>query len=640
MSGFAAIWHQHGTPVDRAALEAMLQAGAYRGPDGRGSWAQGPVALGHLLLSVTPESVGEHQPFVHEALGLAITADARVDNRTELEETLDRHGLRRQGATDAELLLLAYAHWGEACAEHVLGDFAFVVADLPHRRLFVARDFIGFKPLAYAWRDGMFIAASEPRQVAAHPAVATAVNWPFVGDRLCLNWFNTAETLYGGVMRFPAAHTALVDATGVRWRRYWQPDLTREIRYPNSEDYAEHFAQLFREAVRCRLRANGPVAVSLSGGLDSTSVASVAARLVRDGAGACRGLETVSQVYPGRPYDESPFIDAVVASIGVPAHRVTYGAAFERAALPMRAAMFPDVPFAMGHFAQAIASAPVLAARGLRVVLGGVGGDELFIRCPARVSDAIRAGRLREAQRRAAAVSRGYEIPPWRAWLSYGFRPLLPDPLAYMLRHLRRRLRPSADTIVAPWVEPEFAARHGLERRADEYRMRRRVHARTRSVEFLHGLLTQSHNILVGLPAQESMNAALAQETREPFFDRRLVEFSLAIPDHERSPEGLSKQLLRRALRGQLDERVRTRTSKVVFNGLFEELCNRCGARAVDEVLEHPALERAGALTRGAAREVVRRFRQGDRSRMVPTAKILELELWYRNLLNRTGSAA
>lgn len=144
MSGLAGIWHPDGRPIDRAVLAGMLDKAAHRGPDGRHVWLDGSIGLGHLLLRTMPDEIDtEGQPFVDVATGLTIVADARIDNRRDILATLRDKGFEPRSSSDAELVLRAYQCWGDECAGHLIGDFAFAIWDRLRRRLVCARDVYG-----------------------------------------------------------------------------------------------------------------------------------------------------------------------------------------------------------------------------------------------------------------------------------------------------------------------------------------------------------------------------------------------------------------------------------------------------------------------------------------------------------------
>src|SRR5689334_11963563 len=181
MGGIAAVYHLDGRPADRNLIDAMLDAAAYRGPDGLDSWIEGPLALGHAMLRTTPEAIGESQPLVDAQAGIALTMDGRVDNRDELKELIERQGLRLAGKTDAEIVLRAYQCWGEEAPAKILGDFAFALWDRSKRQLFCARDYASVLPFFYYLGERSFLCASEPQQILVEPSVSREPDEKVIG---------------------------------------------------------------------------------------------------------------------------------------------------------------------------------------------------------------------------------------------------------------------------------------------------------------------------------------------------------------------------------------------------------------------------------------------------------------------------
>jgi asparagine synthase (glutamine-hydrolysing) len=286
-----------GGVVGRGTLDAMLEAVAFRGPDGRGSWwgdldgveddvgsGEASVALGYLALHTTPESVQERQPLTDTEAGLVLVADARLDNREELLHALKPR--RVNGVvTDAGLILAAYRAWGEECAERLLGDFAVALWDGRKRRLFLARDVMGMRGLYYRVERGRVLFATEVKQILAAPGVETDIFEPAVGAHLVGAYGPADWTFWEGIAQVPPGHAVVVEAERVRSRRYWELDPGRRIRYRRDEEYAEHFRSLFADSVRARLRSVAPVGVLLSGGTDSGSVAAMGGWLLANEPG-------------------------------------------------------------------------------------------------------------------------------------------------------------------------------------------------------------------------------------------------------------------------------------------------------------------------------------------------------------------
>jgi len=334
MSGIAGIFNFDGRPVDRELLVRMTDALSHRGPDGAGHWLNGSVALGHRMLRTTPEALHEEQPLTDASGQFTIVLDGRVDNRQELRQALAVRGITLRSDTDAELVLTAYICWGEDCPKKILGDFAFAVWDALEQRLLCARDQIGIKPFYY-YRDSLsFVFASEMQALFADLAISRRPNVPLIGIFLTNRYSHNEETLYEHVNRLPAGHLLVVEPGTIRQRRYWDIDPAHTIRYRNDNDYAEHFLYLAREAVGCRLRSSSPVAAMLSGGLDSTSVVSIAQCLYQDGTAPFTGFEALSIIFDGFRCDERklyrccrPEIRNISTQAGVRRDRsVTFGA--------------------------------------------------------------------------------------------------------------------------------------------------------------------------------------------------------------------------------------------------------------------------------------------------------------------------
>ena len=204
LSGIVVVFNLDGAPVDPELLGRMAEAAAYRGPDGIRYRVDGNVGLAHLALNSTPESLQESQPLCSADGMLCLTADARVDNRDELYSTLTASGhLQGKDATDADLILAAYRCWGEACPEHIIGDFAFAVWDGRDQKLFCARDPFGIKPLHYSQVGQVLCVASEAQQILQHPGVSRRLDEAAMADYLVDNCDDEERTMFLDVRRVP-----------------------------------------------------------------------------------------------------------------------------------------------------------------------------------------------------------------------------------------------------------------------------------------------------------------------------------------------------------------------------------------------------------------------------------------------------
>lgn len=537
MSGIVGTFRRDGGPVDRALLQSLTDFLAYVGPDAQQIWAEGPVGFGHTLLRTTWESAGERQPANLEQR-FWITADVRLDCRTELESKLKSAGQRiRQDAPDSELVLGAYAAWGEACVQELRGDFAFAIWDASKRSLFCARDHFGLKPFYYCDLGDLFLFSNTLQCLRRHPAVSGELNDAAVGDFLLFGLnYDQARTTFRDVRRVPPAHTLRVSAHELRAERYWFPPVDGRIRYRRPDEYVEHFRTLMRAAVADRLRTSR-VGILLSGGLDSSSMAATA----RDLSGSHDGradLRAYTITYESLLQDQDGENARYVAGfLGIPIRCLPMDGLplFDRWDDPKLSWPEPvDDPFFAGLFDQTS-----MIAQDGRVVLKGEGSDNLmrFQMWPY----VLHLGRNGEW---------GHVVTD-----SLHYWHLRPSIWPGIRRRARNVFGKSSNGFTFPrWLNPAFAKRMNLEERWREHAS---VRARPP-----HPVVPKAHASLL-LPEWSHMfeleNAGVTRapvEVLYPFLDLRIVNYVLALPPF---PWAFQKTLLRRAMLGRLPEKIRLR---------------------------------------------------------------------------------
>jgi len=249
MSAIAGVYLLNGDSVDEKDLKRMNDSMPHRGPDGSGLWHDGPVGLAHQMLWTTPESLHEKLPF--EADGLVITSDSRIDNR---EELLPELGLSEE-VSDSEVILKAYGRWGKSCVDRLLGDFAFVIWDKAKEEMFCARDHMGVKPFFYFYKsEEIFAFATEIKSLLAW-GIPPCINDARIGDYIMGVQEDKEITFYHEILRLPPASIISINHKTSHKEQYWKPDITREIWLDSDEEYEKIFLDIFKEAVRCRLRS-------------------------------------------------------------------------------------------------------------------------------------------------------------------------------------------------------------------------------------------------------------------------------------------------------------------------------------------------------------------------------------------------
>lgn len=564
MSGICGIVNLDGCPVEPHLIERMMEPLRFRGPDAEHVWVSGNVALGHTMLRTTREAEAERQPLTLDGK-VWITADARVDARSELIAALAAHGHpRADSATDPELILRAYQTWGRDCPRHLLGDFAFAIWDAPNRALFCARDHLGVKPFFYARVGDCVVFSNTLNSVRAHPDVSSALNEAAIYDLLVerLNT-DTAASFFADIRRLPPAHTVHCSCadTAPAPLRYWTAPIREPVRYKRAEDYIDRFKELLECAVSDRLRTNR-VALFMSGGLDSVAVAATAKKLLGAGPGAFE-LNAYCWDYEALfPHQEPHYSRLVGRALGIP---VQYLSLAGYRLYDGWNEFVDQMPEPLHEPLLAYHVDAVRATQGTgRVVLTGEGGDEIFRHhWRSYIAQLWRAGRYT----RILA-----DILPnvWRRR-----RRLLTDGLPARLRHY---LLPQKDVVTVPaWVRADLAKRAGGIARASGLLNGRQDPFHPAA----HQILTSAILVSV-LESYDAQFTFTACEARHPLLDVRLVEYALSIPP---VPWCQDKHLLRMAMPGCVPEEIRRRPKTPLGVDPVQEVAKRQDAPWVDALL-------------------------------------------------------
>jgi asparagine synthase (glutamine-hydrolysing) len=567
MSGFSAIFQRDGRPLDVPVLQRMNEAICHRGPDGSGSWVDGPVGLAHQVLHATPDTLRETRPAESARGTLVLVYEGLIDNGADIREAARTADFQVMDGTDATAILLAYELWRDECATHLSGDFAFAIWDRADRRCFCARDPIGIRPFYYHLDDRLFACGSELRQLLRHPGIRQDPNEGVAAEYLSNAVTTVDETLYREIQRLPAGHSLTVTASRHRVRRYWTFDPARRIQFRTDGEYAEALHGEIRTAVRACGRAQGPLGIELSGGLDSSSVAAVARDLVARGE-VRAPTQTFSVAYPGLDCDEGDYVREADRMWGNCTRRVSFAlpskSSFEAVLAAHRD--FPECP-------NGVAQRPLYKAvreHGCRVLLGGLGGDDCLTGHYVHYADLLKQMRLPTLHRqmRADGVNA-------RALVNLAVRPLVPRTLRRVRRMLRRGY--------PDWISDRFAKSVAL---ADRLRPPQPVRRQWQSLaqeqifrDLTHGWTYYVHETLSRVLAEHGL------ELRSPLLRLNVVEFALAIPEEQRWRGAETKFVLRQSMKGLLPEKIRTRLNKADFGTLFPRMFSQLDSAPVFQSL-------------------------------------------------------
>src|SRR5215470_6732837 len=366
----------HVGPTPRELLPAMVGLLKHRGPDDMGIWAAGDVGLGMTRLAII-DLVSGRQPMSDPTGRYWIVFNGEIYNYRQLRAELMTAGRRFQTRSDTEVILHAYAVHGEACVERLAGMFAFAIWDDAARRLFLARDRLGKKPLYYWQRDRLFLFASEPKALLCHPAVTRALDWSALHHYLAFGFTPATRSIFDSIRKLPPAHTATLADGRLTQRRYWQLAAAVATTGPRAsrEESAATVRAGLREAVRVRLESDVPLGVFLSGGVDSSAVVAsmrevTSGRIATFSVGFGRTAPT---------YDELPNARLVAQRFATDHH--------EEILEPDVRTVLPDIVRAFDEPFGDSSAIPTYVvaqatARHVKVALSGIGGDETFAGYP------------------------------------------------------------------------------------------------------------------------------------------------------------------------------------------------------------------------------------------------------------------
>jgi asparagine synthase (glutamine-hydrolysing) len=627
-------------PVAPEELDAMLAPVAYRGPDGVRRWTGGGVGLAHLAHHVTPESVHEVQPLEDPRSGLVLVADVRIDNRDELIPQLRARGelpTRAAVCSDAEVILAAYRVWGDGCPARLLGDYAFAIWDGARRRLFLARDPMGMRPLFFRSESRRFLFASEIKQLLATPGVPSDLFLPSLAAHLAGGFGLPEWTAFAGVHRLPPGHSLVAREGEVRHQRAWTLDGGDPIRYRSDQGYVEHFLDLFRLSVRARLRSIRPVGLLLSGGLDSGAIAAAGGEfLAGGGKGSVPGLRAYSFAWSELAQCDERHISGPLAHhLDIPVTEVPADDAW-----PLRAdgdpALDGDSPFLFSHYVLLDRTFRMAHAEGMGLMLSGDRGDlvsgmgicdlpHLFrtgqwvtLVRELRVLAGWR-GRSLRGQARSELIRLAQEVarvkhPFWsrlpRLRRLGAPRALRPPP--WLMQELARELREDDHEA---WIEPVPSLPTSAAR--ERHRM----------------IFTPLH--MLGVEASERMHARWRQAFADPWSDRRLVEFACRVPQRAMNRVGEPKRLTRMALKESLPSEHVDRMRKIVPTPLFQRGLWEREVGRIRELLTDSEADRMGLVDGRRLKQAYEELCRSPRGNPTQLWQALTLEMWLRVRMGR-----
>ena len=579
-------------------LETMLEVMRHRGPDGRGSRDLGQLLLGHLRLAILDLSPRGAQPMSSADGQVVISYNGEVYNYLELRRELEAAGAAFRSRSDTEVILEAYRRWGLRCFARLNGMWALAIWDAPRRRLVLCRDRLGIKPLYYSLDQRCLAFASEVKALAAYRrlrGLELELNQQALQTYLQSGLVDGLdEGFFRGVQRFRAGHLMVVEEGRIRsYRPYWDlPALARQRREElaglEMPRLVRKLRELLTDAVEKHTRSDVPVGVCLSGGLDSSCVAALASRPVP-------GLQSFTAWFEeGDEYNELDYAAQVVRRFGLEPHRtpVDGGALLEK--LPRLLWYLDEPTLAMGVYPQW--HVMEAAARRVKVVMDGQGGDEVFagydFYVPRYLYGRLLARDFKGYQRTLAGFYRNYGLERVER-LGREVKQLY---LSNAARHLPRVFAGELDNL-------------------------------------LYQELTRTR-----LPAllryEDRLSMAFSIESRVPLLDHRLVELAFALDESLKLGPGWSKHVFRLALDEWLPREITWRKDKKGFPTPFRLWADGVHRQAIRELLLEPGARLNSLMKADSLRDFFAAWEQGRRDEWL-LWRLVSLELWLREYLPR-----
>lgn len=627
MCGICGVYeYEKHVPVDRHVLGDMLRVIRHRGPDDCGVHLDNDLAIGMRRLSIIDLNGGK-QPICNEDGSVVTVFNGEIYNYRSLREQLESRGHRLATASDTEVIVHLYEDFGEEAVQHLRGMFGFAVWDVRRRRLFVARDRLGIKPLYYTQMDGRLIFGSEIKAILQHPTVQARLNAAALSNFLSLKYVPAPQTMFEGIYALPPGCSLTCDAGGVTVRRYWDLSFANESNGHLSEAvYAEQLEGLLREIVKLHLVSDVPFGAFLSGGLDSSTVVALMSQFLNE------PVKTYSVGFEGdaevEAYSELPYARMVAKKYQTDHHEALIHAR-DLINLSEKVVWHLDQPIAddacLANFMVA-----ELASRDVKMVLTGEGGDELF------------AGYARYAGERLSPLFQ--HLP--KAAKSAALR------MSGRLPGLRRQklalfaLCQSGEVNrIANWF-PLFnsEAKHSL--LSEDFRHSVNVNAlsavfaehlgRTDATAPLNRMLYVDTKLwlpddLLARGDKTSMAASL--EARVPLLDHKLVEFAASLPQQLKVKGLTRKYLLRKVSQTLLPPEIIARKKKGFPMPM--SLWFRKEARPfLRDALSPSALQRRGFFNPAFVEKLLREHETGFADHGSILWGLLSVELWQRAFLD------
>lgn len=607
-------------------VRAMLSTQIHRGPDGEGiiTDPKRHLALGHRRLAIIDPQHGQ-QPMVTLDGQLTVVFNGTLYNYLELRNELMSKGHPISSYSDTEVLLYSYREWGENCVNHFLGMFAFAIWDKAHCRLFCARDRIGIKPFYYFFDGTNFVFASEIKAILASKLVKAETTSEGLQDYLTFQFCLNNKTLFKNIVKLAPGHSMMIQYgdshLALKIRQYW--DVSYEIDEDHSEQwFVDHLAALIEDSTRMHLRSDVALGAHLSGGLDSSAIVCLAADLLKE-----RKIKTFTGAFrDGKQFDETDYAKAVAKSAGTD-YKEVYIPTTEFSAVLPKLIYYLDEPVAgPGVIPQYYVSQ--LAAKHVKVVLSGQGGDELFLgyaRYLVAYLESSLSGAIFETLHNNPYAVTLASIAPNLSLLQ-NYKPMLQKFLGEGLFENQDRryfnLIDRSEGMSDLFSKEVFNNNYSPFESFQAVFNRDDIHSMINKMTYFD--LKESLPALLHVEDRTSM--AFSLESRVPLLDHRIVEFMAHIPPNLKFSGGKMKHLFKESMRNIVPKPVLDRKDKMGFPTPISQWTKGVGREFVRNILLSENVKSRGLYNMVAVEKTLNNEHEFGRK----VWGLLCLELWHR----------
>jgi len=586
-----------------------------------------PVVFGHKMLYSTPESLSELLPILDKNNHILLTSDARIDNRKELFKILFSKSICEKNISDSELILAAYKKWKYLCVNHLIGDYAFAIYDFELDELFCARDKMGIKPFYYHKNDEYFAFSSSIQHLFKLPDYKKTINFhSYTTNFNPSSTIGYGQTMFSQIQSLPPGHFMIIKDMKNNITRYWEPEKIKIDHSISLEEARIKYYDLLKEAVQCRLRSAYPIAIELSGGLDSSSIVTLTKHL-----NPLMPISLYTMRFGNYRCDEGKYSKAIAKEVEYDHKqlRIDLVDFQNKYSLNNIYKNIPDFPIE-GTTAQAFPMFEEMQKNKIRVLLTGHGGDHISTGNLYVLADYFKSFQWNKLWK--LYKNNIFEYTSKELTFNYLIIPLLK---ASELRIIKKLLRWMYRTFKKINNQDNYTKE--LENKGADYSLFDSIY-QYHEVDMINGLFHANwsdYNVY-----QKSNNYQI--DARHPFFDSRLVEYTLSLPAEYKISNSELKLILKEAMRDLLPEIILKRNDKADF---YENINDQIKAIDLDIFWEKAYIVELGLLTQEELSNVIKKYKESDISDLQNESietkwdkigyiyelwRLIGLESWYR----------